>query len=233
MFSIDFHTHSNYSADSLMKVKKMIAVAKGKGLNGIAITDHNVLKGCLDGSKLVPSQDFIVVCGSEIDSDQGHIIGLFLNEEIRATYALEIIDEIKDQGGISILAHPFKQKRIFNEELLNKVDCIEVFNSRMSLHDNLKAYRIAEKLACPMIAGSDAHFYSEIGNAITLVNCDILEAEELKKAIIKKEVKMFGCLSSSFYNLGSNAIKELRMKVSGRILKFLLENGYALFVLGV
>ena len=138
MYSIDFHVHSNYSADCIINVKRMIDVARKAGLNGVAITDHNTIAGSLKGIKLNKYPDFDVVCGCEMDSEEGHIVGLFLNEELRKNSAFEIVDEIKDQGGISVLAHPYKQKRLINKDLLKKIDCIEAFNSRITQEKNAR-----------------------------------------------------------------------------------------------
>ena len=49
---IDFHTHTYYSYDSLMKPLKILEIAKKKGLNGIVICDHNTIQGGLETKKL-------------------------------------------------------------------------------------------------------------------------------------------------------------------------------------
>jgi len=38
---IDLHIHSQYSTDGLSKPESIVKRAKKKGLDGIAITDHN------------------------------------------------------------------------------------------------------------------------------------------------------------------------------------------------
>ena len=49
--NIDFHTHTHYSYDSLMKPEKILSIAKRKGLDGIVICDHNTIQGGLDVQK--------------------------------------------------------------------------------------------------------------------------------------------------------------------------------------
>ena len=196
MYSIDFHVHSNYSADCIINVKRMIDVARKAGLNGVAITDHNTIAGSLKGIKLNKYPDFDVVCGCEMDSEEGHIVGLFLNEELRKNSAFEIVDEIKDQGGISVLAHPYKHKRLINKDLLKKIDCIEAFNSRITQEKNLAAQQLSKELNSPTVAGSDAHFYFEIGNARVIINDGISDLEDLRKAILNRNVKLQGKLTS-------------------------------------
>ena len=41
-WKLDLHTHSAASHDGRMTVEQIVAEARRKGLNGVAITDHNV-----------------------------------------------------------------------------------------------------------------------------------------------------------------------------------------------
>ncbi|MEM2899900.1 MAG: PHP domain-containing protein, partial [Thermoplasmata archaeon] len=127
----DFHIHSGYSFDALMKPEKIIRIAKKKKLDGVAITDHNTIKGSIEAAKMTKNQDFIVISGTEIATDYGDIIGLYIDEEIRARRCLEVIDEIHTQGGLVVLPHPYKG-HILNDEVLSRIDLIEVFNGRCS-----------------------------------------------------------------------------------------------------
>ena len=59
-------------------------IAKKRGLNGIAITDHDTIKGSVEAIKNKP-EGLDVICGAEIKTDRGDVIGLFLTEEITAS----------------------------------------------------------------------------------------------------------------------------------------------------
>jgi len=59
----DLHVHSNYSKDSLITPKDLIYYAKKRGLNAVAITDHNQLEG---SRKIARVADFLVIPGMEI-----------------------------------------------------------------------------------------------------------------------------------------------------------------------
>ena len=103
----DFHIHSKFSYDSLLSPKRIVRVAKKRGLDGIAITDHDTIKGALEASKF--NDSIYVIIGSEIRTEKGDVIGLFLNEEITSKYFDEVVDEIKSQGGLVVLPHPYKK----------------------------------------------------------------------------------------------------------------------------
>lgn len=180
----DLHIHSKYSYDSLLSPERIIKVAKRKGLHGVAITDHNTIKGGIEALKINEDKDFQVIVGAEIRTEYGDIIGLFLEDEITTNKFEGVIEEIKSQGGLSVLAHPYRQYK-FPEEIVDKVDLVEVFNARSRKADNERAYELAKKFKKPQTAGSDAHFGFEIGRGRTMVNSKIIEA--LKKGETKIE----------------------------------------------
>ncbi|MCD6239845.1 MAG: PHP domain-containing protein [Thermotogae bacterium] len=190
MFRFDFHIHSIYSADGILSPQRIIKIAYLKGLNAVAITDHDTIKGGLQ-AKSIKQDEIIIVVGSEVNTDFGDIIGLFLNEEIKSRRFEEVIDEIRAQGGIVVLPHPYRRKKFPDEELLKRVDVIEGVNGRVPEELNLKAQELARKLKKPMIAGSDAHFPFELGRiwnvAENVSNCD---EEELKKVLLNGGIEM-------------------------------------------
>ena len=80
---LDLHVHSKYSSDGYHHPKDIVRAARLKGLDGIAITDHNTIKGAIVASKHT-TPDFTVIVGAEIATERGEIMGLFLTEEISA-----------------------------------------------------------------------------------------------------------------------------------------------------
>lgn len=187
----DLHIHSKYSSDGILDPKKIIQIAIRRGLNGIAITDHNTIKGGLK-AKDYENEDFTVIVGSEIMTTKGEIIGLFLSEEIKSNDVQVVISEIKDQNGIILIPHPFDELRhsAFHptEEDVKFIDVIEGFNSRCVFQKyNENAIGFAKKHNLPITAGSDAHFLNEVGNAGI-----ITETEDIREAILKNNVQIFG-----------------------------------------
>ena len=192
MSYFDFHIHSHYSSDSRMIPAKIIQVALNKGLKGIAITDHNTIKGAIEGRKNTSSDELVIIVGSEIRTTLCELIGLFLTNEISSTDPLAVIDEIENQGGITVLPHPFRSvfiphnkiRKEIPPEIIKRIHVIETVNSRTRERDNLKARILASQNGKSQIAGSDAHFYPEIGRGRTLVS-PFRSEEELKKNILE------------------------------------------------
>jgi hypothetical protein len=112
-----------------------------------------------------------VIRAGEYKTEKGDIIGLFLNEEIRSRNSNDIIHEIRAQGGLVVLPHPYKGHRL-DDELLDQIDLVETFNARCSLGQNESSRALALRLNKPEIAGSDAHCAAEIGAAFTEFEVD-------------------------------------------------------------
>lgn len=178
----DLHIHSKYSLDSVMNPKKILEIAKSKGFDTVAITDHNTIRGAIEAKKFEDIIGIRVIVGSEIRTDIGDLIGLKLEREIGERSWDRVLSEIKDQGGIAVLPHPYRDHTMV-KEVAKKVDLIEIWNARCHPEQNNKALELATSVRCGTIMGSDAHLYSEIGNLrvksnpMTLATEEVLERE--------------------------------------------------------
>ena len=151
-----------------MSPEQMVARCLKVGLNCIAVTDHNTTEGALVVRSLAP---FPVIIGEEVNSSEGEITGLFLEETIpRGLSPVETVRRIKDQGGLVSLPHPFDRfrrsviSRRALDEILPYADIVEVFNSRnnMNAHDR-EAYELAQEHGLLASGVSDAHTTLELG----------------------------------------------------------------------
>lgn len=168
---IDFHVHTHYSCDSTITFREIITYSKRRGLDGVAITDHNTVKGALQ----LKTRDIIVVPGIEISTLNGHIIGLNVTTPIPAKLGIEeTISIIHEAGGIAVAAHPSIFRKSSPDNGTNSYDAIEVVNAS-SIPFQLYKYlrkKFAFRLGLPQTAGSDSHYAPEIGTAYTIVEAD-------------------------------------------------------------
>ncbi len=195
---LDLHIHSKYSYDSLLRPDTIIKVAKNKGLDGVAVTDHNTIRGGVEASKVNKDDDFIVIVGSEIKTEYGDVIGLFLTDEIRSWVFADVVDEIRGQGGLTVLAHPFRKGIVFPRDLLGHVDLIEGFNARSTKNLNQKAIKLARDCKIPVTAGSDAHIGFEIGVGRAVTRTLTMTLDDVRCALKNGETRIEG-KESSYY----------------------------------
>ncbi len=186
MLKYDLHTHTNYSKCSNLKPDVLLKTAKKRKLNGIAVTDHNTIKGALKVKKINKDRNFEVIMGEEISSNVGDVLAYYIKKPIRSTNFFDIIDGVRKQNGLIVIPHPFRTSikpkfRLSLEKIKNKIDGIECFNARMLPGDNKKADKIAIRLNIAKTAGSDAHFKFEIGRAYTILNGNLRKALKNKK----------------------------------------------------
>lgn len=185
-YSFDVHMHTHHSYDSLLTPRNLVRTAAKVGYSAIVVTDHNTTKGGFDCVHEVKtsSLQLAVFVGSEIKTEHGDVIGLFLNEEIRSRQYHEVIDEIRSQDGIVYLPHPFASYTHVKDMDLSKIQVIEAYNGRNSLHQNRQALHLGKKLGIPILGGSDAHIKYEVGSVRNLTDVDITDEDTLREVIL-------------------------------------------------
>jgi len=192
-------------------IKDIVSVAKNKGMDAIAITDHSSIEGWEEAKKVSQELNFPIILGDEIYSKQGDIIGLFLKEKIQGKKkeARFVMEEIKKQGGVVIIPHAFHGQLSFKEDLTNYLDLIdgiEVINGRRpSNGPDRKALEFAKKHNLAMTGGTDAHCAQAVGDAYT--QCEANSLEEFKQAILNKKTMGSGKKSNLIYILAPTLAK--------------------------
>lgn len=193
MLTFDLHVHTVHSGDSPCEVEEAVEAAKKKGLDGIAITDHDSMAGLGEAFELTDNGDLMIIPGIEISSDDGHILGFGIDKPISpGLSALETVSRVREAGGIAISAHPFGLGWKPFSALKADFDAIEVYNPRRLLGNRLaKKYALEEGI--PVSAGSDAHFCEEIGLAGVEINMEgSPQVERVLEEIRRGKVSVFG-----------------------------------------
>ena len=171
LIDVDLHMHTDHSNDCVTPVEVLLATARERGLGAIAVTDHNEISGALAAREKAGEFGVKVIVGEEVKTkDQGEVIGLFIEEKIPRGMSLEeTIAEIRRQGGLVYVPHPFDRLHSVPDyehllRVVGDVDAIEVFNPRIAIAAwNEEAVRFAGKYRIPGGAGSDAHVAQGLG----------------------------------------------------------------------
>ncbi|TML29347.1 MAG: PHP domain-containing protein [Actinobacteria bacterium] len=170
LIDVDLHMHTDHSHDCATPVEVLLSTARERGLGAIAVTDHNEISGALDAA--AKADGVKVIVAEEVKTaHQGEVIGLFLREKIPRGLSLEeTIAEIKRQGGLVYVPHPFDRLHAVPDyehllPVLGDVDAIEVFNPRIAFKPfNEEAVRFAAKYRIVAGAGSDSHVAAGLGS---------------------------------------------------------------------
>ena len=122
----DLHCHTIYS-DGFESPEMTVDGAVSKGLNFLAVTDHNCYDGSVKASKYAHDHNFpiTIIRGEEYSSNftNMHIISLGADKALpkcfyeieekfndrvpdECTYIENFVEQIKQNGGVSVLCHP-------------------------------------------------------------------------------------------------------------------------------
>ena len=194
---VDLHFHSNHS-DGLNNISKIADRARKLGI-GIAVTDHNEIRGALE---MDTYEDVLSIPGIEITAAEGsHLLVYFYDtQELQRFYdgvvaphmghgvmsslslAMEqVIEHARSYECVIIFAHPycamytgvcniqFSKNEL--DRLFNMVDGVEVINASNLNKWNLKCSVLGFNLNKAMTGGSDGHSLGQMGRAVTYVAC--------------------------------------------------------------
>jgi len=191
MIKLDLHIHSEYSGDGIGSPTEIIKNLQKRGLQGMAITDHNTLEGSLKALKVAP-KDFIVISGLEISTLDGHMIALDVKESIDRELSIEeTVEKIIDLGGTPIVPHLFRNMSGIKKDKLKrihtKIPAIEVFNSCSVPHSNLKTAKVAKEFNLGGTGGSDSHDPTYVGYSYTVVNSTDYNKDSVISEINRKK----------------------------------------------
>lgn len=184
---VEFHCHTNQSPDGLITPEALIAACRQRGIDRVAITDHNHIEGALAVKRLAPK---LVIVGEEVRTTEGELLAFFVQERVPPGLLPEVaIECLRSQGAFISISHPFDFLRggAWREETLNRiaplVDGLEVFNSRCLVSGfNRQARQFAEARDLIGMVGSDAHHAWEVGRA-TMWLPQFEDAAELRQAL--------------------------------------------------
>lgn len=195
---IDLHTHTYpKSDDSFVSVDDLIDRAKALGLDGICLTEHDQFWSLEDVKALSRRHEFLVLPGSEINTDAGHILVFGLQEYVFGVHKPAFLRRMVNlSGGAMIAAHPYRRRylsepgknpdaradmlqRAVGEDVFLMCDAIEGFNGRGKPDENEFAVDLGNAFALQATAGSDAHRLEQLGTVATRFDRRIGDLEAL------------------------------------------------------
>jgi len=191
---IDLHIHTSpRSACSYIDPLELIQEAQRLKLDGICLTEHQVLWDNGDVEKLARESGVKIFQGNEFTTNQGDILVFGLYKDIKELLMIQDLrEEVRKSGGFMIAAHPFRGFKTFGigqlqmtveqackRKVLEFVDAVEIGNGKLSPDENDMARKVSEKLDLPGTGGSDAHRVDEVGKWLTVFEKEIQNENQL------------------------------------------------------
>jgi predicted metal-dependent phosphoesterase TrpH len=191
----ELHCHSHYSRgkkipwEAFMSPRDIIKTARLRGILGVAITDHESSRSWREAKRAAREYGLVFIPGIEIDTLEGHLIGLGLNGHVESGMDLEeTIEVIHGQGGLAIAPHPFDLRGLGVKNGVYHADAVEVFNSmNLDRLSNRLALAKAEEFGKAKVVGSDAHTREMLGLAVN--EMDAFDMDGVLKAIKSGRVR--------------------------------------------
>lgn len=127
--TINLHMHTRYSDGSGLHMD-IAAAALKTGLDAVIVTDHNILVNGFEGYYKDKNKKVLMLIGEEIhdqarDPQKNHLLVFGANREL-ASFAenpQNLIDQVREAGGICFLAHPNDpEAKAFKETDISWVD---------------------------------------------------------------------------------------------------------------
>jgi predicted metal-dependent phosphoesterase TrpH len=214
---VDMHFHTHYS-DGFSAVEDVARRVRELGI-GIAITDHNDIKGAVEIHK---DTSILSIPGIEITSKEGaHLLIYFYDIEnlqrfyenevrsymgnsVMSSISLnmeEVIERARSFKAIIIFPHPYCAvytgicNTLFSKERLRRlfdaVDGVEVINSQNLNKWNLRCAVLGFNLDKSITGGSDGHRLRHIGKVVSYALCEN-NREAFLDAVKNKQNKVIG-----------------------------------------
>jgi hypothetical protein len=191
---IDLHVHTSpLSPCSHLGLSELVQTVRRLKLDGICLTEHQVVWDSEGAAELAREGGFRVFRGNEYTTNQGDILVFGFDRDIKELLTIqELHAEVRKAGGFMIAAHPFRGFKTFGigqlqmtveqacrRKVFEFVDAVEIGNGKLSDDENDMARKVAEALGLPGTGGSDAHRVDEVGRWLTVFENDIQSEPEL------------------------------------------------------
>ncbi len=169
----ELHCHSWHS-DGECSPAEIVALARQRGLDFLAVTDHNNVANQRDLAALA-DPGLILLSGFEVTTPQGHFnvwgIGDWVDFRVtRSEHMAAALQRARELGGVTSCNHPKPYGPPWQYDEVDGYDCVEVWNGAWVIVNQTALDHWTRQLArgrrLPAVAGSDWHRLREVSAAI-------------------------------------------------------------------
>lgn len=189
----DLHMHTDCS-DGENSYAEMVQKALALRLDFIAITDHmgfgegkcveEMLTRCQAETRL------LCIPGAELTQISNHVVALGIYQRIGIWQDMKsLVEEIHDQGGLAVAAHPYSKNYPIPEEALlhSGFDAMECRQG--ATEQDVRQRQLSAQYHIPCLYDSDAHNIRLLGEVSNVCRMPINSLEDLKAALKTNQCK--------------------------------------------
>ncbi len=193
MWRGDLHIHTNCS-DGENSYEEIIQKALELEFDFIAITDHYAFsnENCIPVIQMCQVETrLLCIPGAEVfvrSPALPHLLALGIQSNISPASLVAYVEEIHQQGGLAIAAHPSDPLYTDDELYHSGLDAMEC--ARGSQEYDQRQWELSEEYNLPCVYNSDAHTLGDMGRRYTVCTVPINSIADLKTALIGKKCEM-------------------------------------------
>lgn len=189
---LDLHNHTwPRSHDSVLDPDDLVERAKGLGLDGVCLTEHDAVWDPTEVAAMAERHEFVVLPGVEISTDDGHILAFGVEKYVFGMHRVgRLAAHVEERGGCLVAAHPYRRQIPWKDEpeswrrgLERAAEnpayphcvALEVLNGRGSERENRFSLELSAGMGLPGTAGTDSHAVHDIGTVATYFEAERIE----------------------------------------------------------
>ena len=199
----DPHCHT-FASDGMVTPAELVAAAVERGLDLIAITDHDTMAAADEVYRRGVDAGVAVVRGIEVTTAwpaQTHVLGWFVEKPVRMGMSLaDTVDAIHAQDGLVVIPHPFMPvyfascqprmlERLIETRPVEAVEIVHTAPTTAGRQRRLETFYAShvERLGA-RVGGSDCHFgRHDLGRVVT--EFPGTTAEDFRKAVLERRTE--------------------------------------------
>ena len=205
---LDLHNHSIKSDDGRAKVENYCQWIHKRELaiDGFVLTEHRQFDDESDYRKLEDQTGLLILKGSEVETDYGHVLIFGVNEDLQQAFDFAAIDlelalvlrESERCGAVAVPCHPGRPNvglcaHYEARGPVPGVSIVETRNGGSRQGEDEWALAVASEYGYRGVGGSDAHIVSHIGRSATRFEATIRNVDDLVAALRQGDFEAVEC----------------------------------------
>lgn len=189
----DLHVHTTISPCSSLSIGEILRNARGRGLDGVCITDHDTMEASRYIREGIQDDGLCVIIGMEYATPSGDFLVFGPLEGLRPGLSAEdLLQEVSRLGGVSIAAHPFREARPVKGRLIEDGLCgiVEGVNGRNRAHENMRAFQNYASHGVSFVGGSDSHSLDELGRVTTRIESPVRSRQDFVSCLLSRRFSL-------------------------------------------